>query len=216
MGAKTWMLAYVEDSAADILTSKPVLDRKRAAALAQQLFPKEQVETTDDGNLAYTCPRRKELYVGCFPGVDIVAAREFRLDFPSKLPRYFIELGGQRSVYLHAMHSVADWFAYAIWRNGKLIRSLSAAPDNGVMEDIGERRPFELPYWFGQHPALGPEEEAEGISYPLPFHPLELGEAALLDLFGYQLEGFAETSLFDPETISLAGFKRNSSWWKFW
>jgi hypothetical protein len=61
-------------------------------------------------------------------------------------------------------------------------------------------------------PDDGDTEEA----YPLPFHPLELGEAALAEFFGYQLEGDDVRAVLDPECIPLMRFKRARSWWKFW
>ena len=109
------------------------------------------------------------------------------------------------------MHSVVDWFAYAIWHDGKLQRSLSLSPDRGLIEDIGARLPFEEPYWAGHHPAFPLEAEESG--YPFPFHPLELGEAALLNLFGYQLEG--DPSSIDLEAVPLMHFKRSKSWWRW-
>jgi hypothetical protein len=111
------------------------------------------------------------------------------------------------------MHSVVDWFAYAQWRNGNLLRSLSLSPDNGILEDIGPRLPFEEPYWSGRHPAVDDEDED---AYPFPFHPLELGEAALHELFGYQLEGTSGPTLLQPETFTLLRYKRSRSRWKFW
>ena len=85
------------------------------------------------------------------------------------------------------MHSVVDWFAYAVWSKGALQRSLSLSPDSGILEDIGARFAFEAPFWSGRHPAHDPGEGDD--EYPFPFHPLDLGEAALAELFGYQLEG---------------------------
>jgi hypothetical protein len=35
------------------------------------------------------------------------------------------------------MHSVVDWFAYAVWIDGQLRRSLSLSPDSGIMEIVG-------------------------------------------------------------------------------
>jgi len=93
----------------------------------------------------------------------------------------------------HAMHSAVDWFAMAKWSSGTLLRSLSLAPDNGIIEDLGTRLPFEAPYWAGRHPAVDPEDEDDGPC-PFPFHPLELGEGALRSLFGYQLEGYVDAS----------------------
>src|SRR5260370_35522871 len=110
------------------------------------------------------------------------------------------------------MHSVVDWFAYARWSDGKLLRSLSLSPDSGILEDIGQRAPFEEPYWSGQHPAIDDEEDED--AYPFPFHPLDLGEATLRDLFGYQLEGIVDSTLLQPESIPLVRYTRSQSRWR--
>ena len=212
MGAKTWMLVYADANVGEVLKRHPPLDRGATLKLASSLFPKGKLEPIGDGDLSYTCPRGNEIHAGCFPGVSIVAAKEFGIDYPSRLPERFISAGGGSTVYLHAMHSVVDWFAYAKWTNGRLVRSLSVSPDSGVMEDIGEKLPFEAPFWAGQQPAT---EDAED-EYPLPFHPLELGEAAMKELFGYQLEGFIDPTLLEPESIPLVKYKRSRSWWKLW
>jgi hypothetical protein len=214
MGAKTWMLVYADTSARDALKNVPQLDRDATAKFAHELFPDETLEPLEDGDLIWACPRNKEICIGCFPGVSIVAAKEFGIDYPSEVPRRFIEAGGDGTITFHAMHSVVDWFAYAQWQNGTLIRSLSLSPDDGVKEDIGEKVAFEEPYWSGQHPAVDPEDEED--DYSLPFHPLELGEAALVEFFGYQLEGFIDPNLLEPEDITLMRFKRKRPFWKFW
>lgn len=215
MGAKTWMLVLADSNARDALAAKPSLDRRATQKLADSLFPGEKLEPIGDGDLSYTCPPDDELHIGCFPGVSVVAAKEFGIDYPSKLHQRFIAAGGNGTVTLHAMHSVVDWFAYAMWANGKLVRSLSLSPDSGIMEDIGQPLPFEEPYWSGAHPAVDDDEDED--AYPFPFHPLELGEATLKDQFGYQLEGYIDASLLEPESIPLVRYKRSRSpWWKFW
>ena len=215
MGAKTWMLVYANGNAGEILKSTPQLDRDATASLAGKLFPSEKLVPVEDGDLSFTCPPDDELVLGCFPGVSIIAAKEFGIDYPSKLPSIFLENASGQTIYLHAMHSVVDWFAYAVWSNGKLQRSLSLSPDSGILEDIGPRLPFEGPYWSGQHPVFDPEED-EDTDYPFAFHPLELGEAALQEFFGYQLEGMAVPTNLEPEGIPLVRFKRSRSWWKLW
>jgi hypothetical protein len=214
MGAKTWMLAYVNGSASEILNSNPMLDREATKALATKLFPSDKLEPLDDGELSFTCPPDNELVIGCFPGLSIIAAKEFGIDNPSALDPKFLNAATGTAVFLHAMHSVVDWFAYAIWTGGRLKRSLSLSPDSGIIEDIGPRLAFEEPYWAGDHPVFDPEEDEEE-DYPFPFHPLELGEAALFDLFGYQLEGDAPSDV-QPENVTLMRFKRSRSRWKFW
>jgi uncharacterized protein DUF6928 len=212
VGAKTWMLVYAKTKVEEALRNGTQLDRDATLQLATSLFPKDKLEPIGQGNLSYTCPPNDELHIGCFPGVSILAAKEFAIDHPSKLPAPFISAGGSGTIYLHAMHSVVDWFAFAQWINGKLVRSLSLSPDSGVLEDIGQRLAFEEPFWLGQNPVTVDSEEDD---YPLPFHPLELGEAALKEFFGYQLEGFLDPTLLQPESIRLIKYKRRRRW-KLW
>lgn len=217
MGAKTWMLVYVDGDARSLLASKPVLDRVATADMAARLFPREKLEPQPDGCLSWTCPPNDEISIGCYPNLTIVAAKEFGIDKPSALAARFVKQAGAGTLYLHAMHSVVDWFAFAVWRGGRLERALSVAPDSGVIEDIGPRLPFELPYWAGEHPAVDPEDLDEGEpAYPFSFHPLELGEAALREFFGYQLEGYIDATLLETDSIPLMRFKRKKSLFKFW
>lgn len=215
MGAKTWMLVYSDGAVADVLRDHPSLDRARTSAVAKRLFQAEHLETIGESSLFSTCPPDEEVLSGCFAGVTIVAASEFGIDRPSTLPKAFLNLDIGSSIKLHAMHSAVDWFAFAAWENGELKRSLSLSPDDGVIEDIGERFEFEEPYWSGVHSAVDDDEDD---TYPLPFHPLELGEAALHAFFGYCIEGPAQWILFEPENVPLIRFSRSKlkPWWKVW
>lgn len=214
MGAKTWMVVISDGDPRRLLASQPALDRDETGKVVEALFPKEKLEPQEDTCLMWTSPPDNEIRIGCFPGIVIVAAKEFAIDYPSKIPVRFLDYAGSRTVHLHAMHSVVDWFAFAVWRNGKLERSLSLAPDSGIVENTGQRLPFEEPYWAGAHPAGDPDDD--GPPYPLPFHPLDLGESALRELFGYYLEGYADPSLLDPESIPLLCYKRKKSFFKLW
>lgn len=217
MGAKTWMLVHAHSSAKDALAASPVLVRDASRRLAQTLFPNDKLEPIDDGDLSNTCPPDSIVYAGDFGAVKIVAAHEFSIDYPSILPTHFISPTGTTT--LHAMHSVVDWFAFAHWSDGQLIRSLSLSPDSGILEDKGECMPFELPYWNGEHPVTDEQDmkDYEHV-YPFVFHPLDLGEAALMHFFGYQLEGYYDENMIEPEDFPLLGFKRarQKPWWRFW
>ncbi len=213
MGAKTWMLVYAQGGdARSTLAARPALDRAESARVAEQLFAADELQPLADASLAWTAPPDEELLVGCFPGgLTVLAAKEFALDQPSALDARFLDHAQGRDVFLHAMHSAADWLAFAHWREGRLLRALSVSPDDGVIEEEGARLPFELPFWNGAHPADDPEDLAEGEApYPLPFHPLELGEAALREFFGYQLEGVVDASLLQPEALPLLRFRRKA------
>ncbi len=215
MGAKTWMLVYSNGDAAESLKQSPKLDRDKTVQFVKELFPNEKLQPIEDGDLSYTSPPDDVIFAGYYSGVFIIAAKEFGIDYPSKLSSSFLNTKYGKTIHLHAMHSVVDWFAFAIWENGGLIRALSLSPDSEIMEDIGKKLSFELPYWNGEHPVFDPEEEDED-DYPFKFHPLELGEAALNDFFGYVLEGSITSEQIEPENVQLLGFKRCKAWWKFW
>lgn len=212
MGAKTWMLVHATTKAREALAMEPTLDREATWRWTTRLFPGVKLTEIGDGDLSYTSPPDDEIHAGCFGDVSVIAASEIGIDYPSRLSPSLLNPKG--TTYLHAMHSVVDWFAFAVWIDGKLQRSLSLSPDTGILEDIGARMSFEEPYWSGKHPVLDLDDiEAD---YPFPFHPLDLGEAALAEFFGYQLEGEIDDSLLDAESIPLVRFKRSRSWWKFW
>lgn len=215
MGAKTWMIVYSDDQPSNKFKRYPKPDWEKTISLLNRLFPNEKLEKTDDGDLSFTCPPNDMIYAGHFDGISVVAAKEFGIDNPSKIDRRFISESPFKKAYIHAMHSVVNWFAFAKWEDGELTRSLSLSPDSGIIEDFGEKFEFELPYWKGAHPAFDPSEE-DDEEYPFKFHPLELGEEFLKELFGYQLEGFESSELIEPEKIRLFGFKRPKPWWKLW
>jgi hypothetical protein len=153
VGVNTWMLVAAERNAREALASRPLLDREATTQLARSLFPDEKLECVADVDLCHTSPSKRQLHIGSFAGVSIVAAKEFGIDHPSKLPNRFITALPGRELYLHAMHSTVDCFAFGRWIDGTLVRALSVSPDTGVVEDIGHRSPFEEPFWLGEHPA---------------------------------------------------------------
>ncbi|MFF0778147.1 DUF6928 family protein [Streptomyces sp. NPDC003720] len=147
-----------------------------------------------------TCPS--------WPGLEIIGDQRVMIDFPSQLPEHLVAASISRRLVMHAMHSVVDWLAFAMWEDGRLVRSLSLSPDSGIIENIGEPLSFELPYWAGDRPAdVIPWPDEDEDPYPLPFHPLELGEDALRALCGFVLEGRPEPDDIDADSIRLHGFR---------
>jgi hypothetical protein len=203
VGAKDWMLFYAEGEVRPVLRAAPAPDRDATRALVARLHPGASIVDLDDGDLCDNAdPPDGEVYAGCFPGLTVVCTSAAGLDRPSTLDRRFRDEARGRTLYLHAMHSVVDWFAYAVWTpDGELRRSLSLSPESGVLENLGAPLPFEAPYWAGEK-AVDPADSG----YPLPFHPLDLAEDALRALFGFTYEGSYLDD--DPETedVVLAGF----------
>jgi hypothetical protein len=201
------MVFYAERDVPDVLREAPALDRDATERLVRQLFPDKDVAVIEDVSLGFANPPDDRVHAAVWPGATVVCAGELGRDRPSALDRRFLDASAGRTVYLHAMHSVVDWFAFAVWRpDGQLRRALSVSPDSGVIEDLGEPMPFEQPFWAGKHPAVEPGEDDPENPYPIPFHPLELAEEALAAMFGFVYEGPIDRGPVDPETIPLAAF----------
>jgi len=214
MGAKTWMVVYADRDPRAVFRAASVPDRGATDALARSLFPEASHDRVEETDMGHACPGRDHVVLGCFDGVSVVAAHAFIVSRPTDLPERVLAHGRRGTMIFHGMYSTSDAFAFGLWRDGVLIRWLSLAPDDGVVCDIGARQPFELPYWEGRHPVE--VDEGEG-AYPLPFHPLELGEAALRECFGCQMEGVVDPALTDAFSVPLLRYSlRRRPWWAFW
>jgi hypothetical protein len=200
LGAKTALLAYAAKDPLESLRQARELDPSATRALVAATHPAWAGTASSEGDLFDGCyPPEGTVYAGSFPGIDVLCDRDVMDYPPSGFPARYLDAAAGRRVILHAMHSVTDWFAYGIWENGSLVRSLCLSPDGGIVENIGDPLPFEAPYWAGEHPA--------GDGYPLPFHPLELGETALRALFGFIIEGRPQPADIEAESVKLAGFQ---------
>lgn len=208
MGAKTAMLVYADGDVAEGLTgAAEFADEAGAAELLGLLWPPAKIhpdgeEPWDLGDAVF--PPAGRACALSTPEVDVLCDQALMLDRPSQLPAHLVGASMGRTLYLHAMHSAVDWFAFAVWRDGELVRSLSLSPDDGVLEDAGERLPFEEPFWAGTH-------QLSDAGYPFPFHPLELGEHALREFFGFSGEGADDGGpsalRLDPWGVELYGFQ---------
>jgi hypothetical protein len=200
LGAKTALLAYAAEDLVESLRQAREFDPAATHALVAATHPEWEGTASSEGNLSDDCyPPEGTVYAGSFPGIDILCDRDVRAYLPSEFPARYLDAAAGRRVILHAMQSVTDAFAYAIWENGSLVRSLCLSPDDGIVENIGDPLPFEAPYWAGEHPA--------GVRYPLAFHPLELGNDAARALFGFTIEGRQQATDIDAESVKLAGFQ---------
>ena len=210
MGAKDSFICFADASVLPVLGGGLELDRGATEALVRRLFPHHDITSIADGTLGEDAnPDDGTVYAAVWPHAALVCTGAVALDRPSGLDPRFLAEGRGRTVYVHAMHSVVDWFAFGVWGpDGQLRRSLSVSGGDGeILEDLGHRLPFEEPYWAGEFPAVDDDED-EG-AYPFPFHPLELGEAVLGSLFGFVFEGYPDMApdSVDPFDLALCGFR---------
>ena len=208
MGAKTGLLVFADGDAPELLKRVGEADFARTEALVRRLHPDQEIQQCEgscfwDG----VYPPEGTVYAGSWPGVEVMGDRQVMIDRPSELPDHVVAASAGRRLILHAMHSVVDWLAFAVWEDGRLVRSLSLSPDDGIIENIGDPLPFERSYWSGDRPAdVVPWPGKEDEPYALPFHPLELGEDALRTLCGFIQEGLPDPADVDADAIRLHGF----------
>ncbi|RAK36655.1 hypothetical protein B0I29_108245 [Actinoplanes lutulentus] len=153
MGAKTALLAFTDGDLRPALRGVARPDSAEVIGLVRELHPDYEVTPIGEGSVGdYSYPPDDTSYVAVVAGAELFCDRRLVCDLPSRLPARLLQAGAGRRIIMHAMHSSSDWFAFAVWENGELIRSLSLSPDAGVGENIGEPYDFELPYWAGEHP----------------------------------------------------------------
>lgn len=201
MGAKCWIVVYADGPVPALLRAAGEPDEEATEALVARLHPGARLTELGYGDmLDHGNPPQREVWAAVHDGVALVCTSRVALDRPSEIDPSLVGAVPGRTTYVVAMHSVSDWFAYAVWSpTGELVRSLSLSPDDGIIEDLGERQAFEAPFWAG--------ERAEEDDYPLPFHPLDLAEEALGSLLGFVYEGFPPPDAVDVEDIDLVGFR---------
>jgi hypothetical protein len=208
MGAKTAVLIYSNGAAADALRQATAVDEHRTVELLAHAYPGWDITTTDGNDLGDgVYPPDGVSYAATFEDADVICDRRWMDCLPSELPTHLVAASVGRKLVLHAMHSVVDALTFAVWEDGKLIRSLSLSPDSGIVENLGTPFDFEIPYWAGEYPVEPDPEWEDEEPYPLPFHPLELGEDALRALAGFILEGRPHPNDVDPYTVPLYGYR---------
>lgn len=154
MGAKTGLLVYSDGDAPGLLRQVDAADLDRTTAMMRRLCPGWEIEECGGSDLwDGVYPPKGTAYAAGWPGVDVIGDQRVMIDAPSQLPGHLVAASAGRRLVLHAMHSVVDWLAFVVWEDGRLVRSLSLSPDSGIIENIGESLPFELPSWAGDRPA---------------------------------------------------------------
>ncbi|MGX7674322.1 DUF6928 family protein [Plantactinospora sp. DSM 117369] len=202
------MLAFTDGDLLPALLGATSCDPAEAEEVVRRAHPGYEVTRVGDGTLFDGLyPPDDITYATVLAGAELLCDRRLVLDRPSELPEHLRAAGAGRRIIMHGMHSVVDWLCFAVWEDGKLVRSLSLSPDGGIEENVGEPYDFELPFWAGEHPVEPMPGWPDRGPYPLPFHPLQLGEEALRALFGFVVEGRPDPDDIDAEAVSLHGFR---------
>jgi hypothetical protein len=201
MGSKAALVFLGEQRPLDVLVDPPQIDLAASKDLAVAVLG-AGVREVDRYPLAEApWPESGTVCAASFSRFAIVACRDLAHGKPSELSDWIRSQapnGNARAVF---MHSGVDFGALAVWERGEVRRSVSLTPDDGIAEDIGEPYLFELPFWAGEHPL------DHAPDYPLPFHPLDLGNAAMAEWFGFVIEGVRPKTCIDAEAIEIPVFR---------
>jgi hypothetical protein len=195
MGFDASLIVYCDDPPLD-LRARPASWRDAARRLVRDLYPRHPVHRAR-GRLA----RRRRLPGQGRDQPGGVRKRGDRRNSPRDAVQP-IEARGAVPRGRRQPHRSSARAAVGL-RHGRL-RALGPRrpralgqrqPGRRVWESVGTPEPFEAPFWEGgRRPAP---------DYPLPFHPLELGEAALRAVLGAWFEGRPDPGLADPSTVEL-------------
>jgi hypothetical protein len=167
MGAKTAILAFVDDNAIQPLRQGNRLTVEAARQIVRLVHPDFPVEQVSDAMLGDEIwPDDDHTYVAAFAGAELLCDRRFAIHRPSQLSSHLLKMAAGRRVLLHAMNTVSDTLAIGMWESGRLRRALSVSP-GGVVEDIGSPLEFEAPYW-------GTGVRHDTASVPFRPHPAPL------------------------------------------
>ncbi|WP_238013217.1 hypothetical protein KZZ52_28250 [Dactylosporangium sp. AC04546] len=131
MGAKKGILAIADGDPIPILRQRPAVDPGRAREMVDRLHPGFRIEPDGESDLWEACYRPDDtVYALSVPGLDLAGDRRFTFDRPSGLPPHLLRLGADRRILLHAMHSVSDGLAFAVWRTVSSSRSTPTSADS--------------------------------------------------------------------------------------
>lgn len=202
MGSKAAILVLADGRPERLIRDASGLDLPRSQSLAARVLggtPRQSGALPLD--LA-VWPEDGTVCVASFERFDLVCSRVFARDHPSDMVIEASRLAGGRNAYAVCMESSRDWTSILAWSPSQIVRAVSLNPSEGVLEDVGHKFPFEDPFWNGRRPV-------QTTGYALPFHPIDLGNEALRNFFGFILEGAEDDLCVDPEEVEVPVFQRS-------
>lgn len=124
-----------------------------------------------------------EIYIGSFPGLTVVQTPLDAAVQPSTTDQVWLQLVEAPTVLQFSHDADTGVSGFGRWESGTLVRSFAAADDR-IIEDEGMPLPFERPYWAGEFPLEG----ADDNPLALPFSSSSLLHAAHRAWLGFDLE----------------------------
>ncbi|GAA4259528.1 DUF6928 family protein [Dietzia aurantiaca] len=180
--ATFWYLST--DDPAALFRSGVRSDPGFARRLLSRLYPKVTVASLGHFPLNRSASAGAgEIYIGSFPGLTVVQTPISHPVKPSETDPVWLRLVDTPTVLEFSYDPDSGVSGFGRWESGTLVRSFAAADDR-IVEDEGMPLPFERPYWAGEFPLEG----ADDNPLALPFSASALLHAAHRDWLGFDLE----------------------------
>jgi hypothetical protein len=152
-------------------------------------------------------------------GVDIELSEK---ESAKKMVDTLFQLYPNATILELGLHSVVNFFHYKLWVSGKIVRHFAGSADDGLVSNVGEYLPEEVPHFKKSEMRDGErvfvtEHAGKKYEYDVSAYGEELLFSVAGRFFGGKLDSCEienlKIDLFDPPNSS--PFRRKP-WWKFW
>ena len=199
MGMKAQLVAVSPGLPRDDLIAHPIGSVQASRQAAESVLPGLVGEQVRDGSLAEDCYPQSQVYAGTFGDTWIVAS-----DHDSLLGWEPPDDDRDRNAIRVFLHSVVTMAGFTYWGSDGSHREFVGSWEEGAPVNDGDELPFEQSFWAGQQDPDGEARELHGSE--MPFNPMDLGEEALREFFGFVGEGEPHPTDLDGFDIVLHGF----------
>jgi len=199
MGMKALLVAVSDGLPRQDLASQPIGPVEASRQAAESVLPGLVGDQLPDGELAEYCYPYSGVYAGTFGRTWLVACQHDAL-------LSWVPADRSRNGFRVFMQSVVSAAGFNYWGADNTFREFGGSLEDGLYTSNGQPLRFEIPFWAGDFHYPGVDDEHRGTA-PMPFHPMDLGEEALREFFGFVGEGMPRADDLDAFEIPLHGFE---------
>jgi hypothetical protein len=202
-------------------THEPTRADKVIAKLGYAGFEKRERTTIE------VYPEEKTFIIGAYDQAVFLADRDLIFncfeDRKQELFQRALSLYPSGKLLMVVLHSVVNYFGYAYYENGELLREFSGGADQGVISDVGELQPEERPAFENSEIKDGERvfyDQVHGRieEFSVDCYGEELTFQMMSKFFGHPfdrvLDGENDHNDLEAE-VFYKTLKKSKPWWKY-